>query len=234
MKITIMTTEIEKNSQILLSTDDSKNINFIVGQNATSKSHLFNKIKQFFINPEVENDIKIDTTNNDGFNLDLMFVDDNILHTNILESGSFDKELPDILNKGNEILKKIGGVFEYEGNLLKLNNHKIETPSNLAAGPTIMLNYAILLAVRNKISPNTPLIIDDGGFSRLTPEFTKKLFKIFSENVNQSLIFVTDTFLFSQIHNTESQSAYDTLENEHMLGSVYVMKLTGIVRYVRN
>ena len=53
-----------KIQKLILSTDDSKNLNFIVGANDSGKTRTFNDIKSYFLKETTESKIEIKNPNN--------------------------------------------------------------------------------------------------------------------------------------------------------------------------
>ena len=219
--------------ELSLSTDGAKNLNFVIGMNDSGKTRTFNEIKSHFFKQNTESIIKIKLKDGGLQNPDLVFVGENPwrdhawpVHKRLFDKKEFsDDELLTIIARANQMLSKIGGVFENIDNLLQLQNKKILVNKGFAMGPNIIVNYALFIAIRDIIEPNLPMIIDGGYLGYFSDDFYLKTIRMLGENVNQLLIFCTDT-IFSPSHKSMLDdrifpSVHEFLKEKKMLGTVY-------------
>ena len=175
--------------RISLSTDRTRNLNFITGGNGVGKTRMFGKIKARFQNEETENGIDLDLTEECGLDADLMFVSDIWrMRDALFRSREFPRgQLREIVQSANRMLSTVGGVFESEDSLLKSSDGRILAPRGLAAGPSAVSTLAALASVKKHTMPGLPVLIDDSLWQ--TPRFALRTLEMLARNVNQVLIF---------------------------------------------
>jgi hypothetical protein len=222
--------------ELVLSTDVKKNVNFVIGKNATGKSRTFNEIKSHFLNNNTDAKIEIKLTDPvDYSHIELMFIDDGILDVQKLLNK---KKLPhdDLLvisQRANQILSTIGGAFKNNKNSLELQDKKIIINDIFAASPKTTAFYALAIAIREQIEPNLPMIIDDGSLSRLNHEFLLKTIEMLAKNVTQLLIFLTDVAFVREVKYDENNlpSLSEFLAKNELLGNVYILENHEFMKY---
>ena len=233
---------VSENYQISLSTDDKKNINVIMGGLAAGKTTLFNKIKSCLARTKDNSGIELELSGGTDGNADYIFVDErNAYPHDLLDhlngAGFAEYALADIRRRTNLMLQSIHGVFDYERNLLHMENGKVVTSSNLAAGPTTILYFAILLALREHKGAELPLIVDNTF--RMDPLFAIRLIRMIADNAAQALLFLNDMVAMSPMSAmgpmsanrefpTVHASVYDGMKRYGILGSLHVLNRHGI------
>lgn len=239
MKIKSITIELFSNStdQLELSLDKIKNVNFIIGKNSSGKTRMFNMIKSFFVDSNIDNKIQLEKIDNDEkVDVDLLFIgEDYIEEIKSLErflKNLSSEEINLIEKLTKEFLSDVGGVFENNFDF-HITDGIVNVNQNLAAGPTIELNYALLTSIRHILAPNHPLIIDDGGFSRMTPNSMHKTIELISTNSEQLLLFLTDVAFSATISSEDntSESLSDKLKKSGRLGNVYILDREEIKKF---
>ncbi len=223
---------ISDDCQISLSTDRTKNINFIVGENTAGKTTLFNKIRSCLSNSEKNSGIELELTEKGDYETDYIFVDsyariDELLkHLN--ELGLADDILVDVIKRTERMLQKIHGVFDDKKCLLKLEKGKVIMPTSLAHAPNRILYFAVLIALREQRGVELPLIADCPLLSQYLM-FSKRLVQMIADNTAQALFFelpfsVTGTAQDNWWDDDAPDvSLYDDMKNNGTLGSLYVL-----------
>lgn len=220
-----------KIQKLILSTDDSKNLNFIVGANDSGKTRTFNDIKSYFLKETTESKIEIKTKDGKCKNPDLMFVSegDSIIR-NLFENKKFsDEERAKIEVKANEILgefqifEKITLRFKNE-KIIPINKHGLQ--AMCAASEQQIVFFASLIAIRDVVEPNLPLILD-APFHMVSGKYILKIMEILCKNVNQVLVFlsVVDFYGVSTKNLDATIPSIQTFVKEkNMLGSLYFLR----------
>ena len=243
---------VSDNYQFLLSTDDKKNVNIIVGRCGSGKTALFNKIKSCLARTEGGGGIDLELSGEADCDMDDIFVGESERlaaygHERILKringSGFAEDALANIVKRANRMLQDIHGVFDREWGLLRLENGKIIEPGNHAGGPSTILYFAMLIALREQRGVESPLIVDNGDLHRVVYVFQRRLVQMIADNTAQSLIFCSDTWAMHAFpddpygHTSRSISLYEDMKNNGTLGSLYELDMdpsskTGSVRTV--
>ncbi len=236
--------------ELVLSTDNQKNVNLIIGQNDSGKTRTFNEIKSYFQNNKTDSKIEIKLTDTiNSPNVDLMFACAESLQSSespqtLLNFKEFSEDnLSQISKRLMQLLVPFEGVFlrlvqiafgiENNKRILYLIGHGGHKITSLAHGPTIITNLALLIAIREIVEPNLPLIID-GGFW-LEHRFRLETLTMLSKNTSQLLLFLTDVEFenkFVDPYHNALPTTHDFLNECNMLGSVYVLKNQNFEKYV--
>lgn len=221
--------------EIKLSTDDKRNLNFIVGGAGMGKTTLFNKVIAGVSNKggdvilDLEGDVPHD---------DYIAVDEHprlaVLQKDLRDSEISENTLAGIVDRANHMLQKIHGMFDNKSYLLRLNGRYIEQRLILDDGPVFITYLALYIAIREQQGIKAPLIID--SCFDLEPVILKHLMQMIAENTPQALIFIPDKTMFEvrestnwiEHDETEGVSLYEKTKNDGTLGSLYELGKGGI------
>ncbi len=221
-----------KIQELTLSTDDSKNLNFIIGDNGSGKTRTFNEIKSYFLNQNTCSEIEIKLTNGRVQHPNLMFVGegDSIIR-NLFENKKFsDEERAKIEVKANEILRefqifeKIASLRFKNEKIIPINKHGLQVMC--AASEQHIVFLASLIALIDVIEPNLPLILD-GPFHLVSRKYRLKTMEILCKNVNQVLVFLTNVEfygVFTESLDAPISSVQTFVKEKNMLGSLYFLR----------
>ena len=227
---------------IQLSTDNTRNMNFIIGKNASGKTLLFNKIKSCFSSNakyartevydspyrqktdqiislhDPDSSHTVLCTEDVSCDMRQIFVDEETLYE-ILEYVNGlrlpEEALQAIINRANLMLQKIHGVFDLEECALRLENGQITCSLNLASGPMTICYITILVAFRAESGIELPLIVD-GCTDRVSGVFRQRLVQMIADNVAQSLIMITDVTFLSKCGSDLDDDSSDLSVYEYL------------------
>ena len=211
-------------NKIDLSSDKHK-INCIFGENGSGKTILFNKIKSFFADKK-ESEIIFNEDKKIRYP-DLMFIEysgvvsRDLSFEHIWKNRKLsDEKLDEILYKTREIISTMG----LYNNIKKINGSvSIDPASSWPEYVTIF--FIILVLVREKFEPDLPLIIDSGIFERTRPDKLFPLFEFLVKNVNQLLVFFSDTFSAPNFTQSGSLPGYEQyFYDNNLIGNVFKLK----------
>ena len=109
-------------------------------------------------------------------------------------------------------------------NIKKINGSvSIDPASSWPEYVTIF--FIILVLVREKFEPDLPLIIDSGIFERTRPDKLFPLFEFLVKNVNQLLVFFSDTFSAPNFTQSGSLPGYEQyFYDNNLIGNVFKLK----------
>jgi len=232
MKIKNIKIQTESGIQELsLSTDEHKNLNFVVGPNASGKTRMFNEIKSYFLDELPSSKTIIDLEGEKCKNSDLVFFDsEDFSSKNLFEDRTFsDDERVFIVQKSTEVLKQFikteKTTFEFNNNKLvpiNQNGFKIQPAYNEA----VIIFLASFIVIRDVIEPNLPLILDS-PFYRLNHDVKLEMISILQKYVSQVLVFSTDQEYMGEVHREEADnipSVHEMVNEKKFMGSLYLIK----------
>ena len=221
-----------KIQELILSADDSKNLNFIVGDNGSGKTRTFNDIKSYFLKETTESKIEIKTKDGECKNPDLMFANGEDMDSrNLWVNKKFsDIERAKIEVKANEIL---GKFQKCEGITLRFKNENLipikydGICACLARTEQTMVFLASLFAIREVVEPNLPMILDN-PFHMISQRYRLEIMEMLCKNVNQLLVFLTDESFDGTCLEESSDASIPTMQTfvkeKNMLGSLYFLR----------
>ena len=229
MKILKIVLQDEKSQEIVLSTDEKRKINFIIGNNGSGKSIIFNKIKSFFSN---EKKCKIIFDKNQEIqNPELMFLDFDEMYKQeqlgtIFKNKNFTNEQLYSIKENAEknILRVVPWCFREDGIGIRLtisNGSIIIKNNTLAASENILVLLSLFISIRNQLEPEIPLIIDN-FVERMSFENQKMMMEFLLENNIQLLVFCKDAQFSTKIE--DELSMYEFLKESNSLGKMYQLE----------
>ena len=229
MKILKIVLQDEKSQEIVLSTDEKRKINFIIGNNGSGKSIIFNKIKSFFSN---EKKCKIIFDKDQEIqNPELMFLDFDEMYKpeqlgTIFKNKNFTNEQLYSIKENAEknILIRSDRVFGEDGTGIRLtmsNGSIIIENNTLAVSENILVLLSLFISIRNQLEPEIPLIID-AFFERMSFEKQKMIMEFLLENNIQLLVFCTDAQFSTKGEGILSM--YEFLKESNSLGKMYQLE----------
>lgn len=235
MKIKNIKIQTESGIQELsLSTDEHKNLNFVVGPNASGKTRMFNEIKSYFLDESHSSKTIIDLEGEKCKNPDLVFFDgEDVFSKNLFENRIFsDEERCRIIQKVNEVFLRLYNKKGMELYLEFRNNKLVPIKRDgfeysCAATDTTMIFLASLIGIRDVTEPNLPLILDS-PFHRISQDSVLSIISILQKYVSQVLVFLTDVEYSAEVHREEVDntmpSVKEIVNGGKIIGNIYLIK----------
>ncbi len=221
--------------EVELSTDDTKNLNFIIDGTSTGQT-LYYKLQSYFMHGR-DGRMEIDLIDERNCDLRFMFVDEYPDYHELLDyfvGMKFTGEFSEISKDANDIFNKM--ILEHgDGGLdfLKMEDNHIMIPKSLSTAKSTTAYYALLVAIIRRYRINQPVIIND--FGRWGLKYGPLILELLSKNVPQVLIFTSDGKFSRPTRNYRTKkdipSMYDIIKDS-TLGRAHCLTDDGATKYV--
>lgn len=232
---------ISEDYELLLSTDDTKNINFVTGNLDTGYEILFNKMKSY-LSGSKSTDIELELEGDWNHDVkDIFFSEEETRYYEDLDYVNrleLDKNtLEDIVKKARAMLQTIHGVFDYEHSLPRVEHGRVvRGDQSLAKEPQTIASIAMRLALVNQRGDRLPMIFENCLCYNYG--FGKRLIEMIAKHSEQALFFeywptIMVTPRPSPWHEEPVDfSIYGYAKHIGVLGSTYELVRDGVPRRV--